>query len=595
MYINMENISQIAVSNDLSEEEYIATLTDEELKSYTEDSEYINSFTDEEFESYMKEEDCTSLTGIINNYTKCLVESPWRHRRFDDLFTMLEEGKESDDNIVDRDSQIKYYDLLATQVSKLYKISPEFLEYQKLIFPACFINNWGIQDTMREKTKTGVRPVSHIMLTIFCIYILIPFLLRDQYNNIFETQLNLFQKFTLCPSWEFPSHEWIASSHFRQQYEESFPYFKKVRTLKKKDDDEVNRLIIPLYQKMVDSLHDLWTKTLHVNPNTTHLFGYIQLPNHSFAYCMKKNGSCEFFDANGDYVNPNREEQDDKTTKSRYPCSNLTPINILRINFNLLRLGNTLNPDPSHFNMEFQCFIHVLVSKAMATFKVNNNYFVKGDTLAERWPIEINKTTINHQGSCGMWTLFYLFLKVWLWVKEPPTNIRTLQTIFTEFSTKSQENSCYYVVPREENTEEVQRYCSEDIGPVFWFALWKAFRSCVSNKNEIYPNTFLDCIFEPTLDYLHYPYSPQIDPGVAFSREFCVILELLPEDLKNSFECDDIKSKGTFYPLESTKGDRCVGPCELKNRIWYHYMYPWNPCTCKTVKGWGYCNPDYCS
>jgi len=30
MYINMENISQIAVSNDLSEEEYIATLTDED-------------------------------------------------------------------------------------------------------------------------------------------------------------------------------------------------------------------------------------------------------------------------------------------------------------------------------------------------------------------------------------------------------------------------------------------------------------------------------------------------------------------------------------------------------------------------------------
>ena len=115
----------------------------------------------------MKEEDCTSLTGIINNYTKCLVEAPWRHHRFDDLFTMLEleEGKESDNNVVDRDS----HNLLATQVSKIYSTntSPESLVYQKLNFPACFINNWDIQNTMRIKTEIGVKPVSHILLTIF--------------------------------------------------------------------------------------------------------------------------------------------------------------------------------------------------------------------------------------------------------------------------------------------------------------------------------------------------------------------------------------------------------------------------------------------
>ncbi len=71
--------------------------------------------------------ECTSLMGIINNYTECLVEAPCRHHRFDDLFTMLEleEGKESDNNVVDRDS----HNLLATQVSKIYSTntSPESL------------------------------------------------------------------------------------------------------------------------------------------------------------------------------------------------------------------------------------------------------------------------------------------------------------------------------------------------------------------------------------------------------------------------------------------------------------------------------------
>ncbi len=201
-----------------------------------------------------------------------------------------------------------------------------------------------------------------------------------------------------------------------------------------------------------------------------------------------------------------------------------------------------------------------------------------------------------------MWSLFYFFLKV-VFCRIDRDQIQfggdqsrfgslDLQAIFSKFSAIQSETACY-MVPRPNPDERFEMYCSGDLARVFWFALSKAFRSCISSEmhsygekigKEKYTPSILDCVLETEQDTYY------VNPGIAFRREMCVVRKLLPPIVWDAFNCVNVIPSSGFYLLKSRGGHDCISPCELLPE-----EEEKGGCTCETAGGWDYCNQDECS
>ena len=236
------------------------------------------------------------------------------------------------------------------------------------------------------------------------------------------------------------------------------------------------------------------------------------------------------------------------------------------------RIKIYLKTDPKFANELVIPISHLIISLAMSTFKTTPNagFFVGGGhSIEQRWPVSVNRSPLHHGGSCGMWSILYLFLRV-LMVQF---NSIRLQNVFTKLTDEA-DYECLYKAPHEypsdlnsprpmddekepptHNSAEV--FCSGDIGRVFWFSLFKAFQACVGNQPAS-PRFFLQCAVDA-----------DPNPGVLFVNYFCVIRDLLPEDVTKTLGCESTpKMTQEFYPLV----DR-----ELVIRRWAELFLQENP------------------
>ena len=216
------------------------------------------------------------------------------------------------------------------------------------------------------------------------------------------------------------------------------------------------------------------------------------------------------------------------------------------------RIKIYLKTDPKFANELVIPISHLIISLAMSTFKTTPNagFFVGGGhSIEQRWPVSVNRSPLHHGGSCGMWSILYLFLRV-LMVQF---NSIRLQNVFTKLTDEA-DYECLYKAPhkypnnlnfprpmddeKESPTHSVEAFCSGDIGRVFWFALFKAFQACVGTQPAS-PRFFFQCAGDA-----------DPNPGVLFINYFCVIRDLLPKDVTKHLGCESSEMPQEFYPID---------------------------------------------
>jgi len=288
---------------------------------------------------------------------------------------------------------------------------------------------------------------------------------------------------------------------------------------------------------------------------------------------MGKNGICEIFDSNGvespfqterkneshwNFLmalgNPTswREDLQKKEGEGKkQPQKSKIEIIKSSVNDAETRIKIYLKTDPKFANELVIPISHLIISLAMSTFKTTPNagFFVGGGhSIEQRWPVSVNRSPLHHGGSCGMWSILYLFLRV-LMVQF---NSIRLQNVFTKLTDEA-DYECLYKAPhkypnnlnfprpmddeKESPTHSVEAFCSGDIGRVFWFALFKAFQACVGTQPAS-PRFFFQCAGDA-----------DPNPGVLFINYFCVIRDLLPKDVTKHLGCESSEMPQEFYSI----------------------------------------------
>ena len=414
-------------------------------------------------------------------------------------FKLIEPAHITGSNIEYRSKQIAYYNSLIDEECNKLNRDPA-------VTTTCFVQNWNEQNFMKLGTQDCGTNRNAIMVAVFSIYTLIPFILVNQNSQrdsceeyeckwadrrtpvcpegcycagencatpfqekVIYEQERLFHEFTLCPTWAFPTSFFLNFIDRKEYTEEE----KKI--------PDIFGGIDSIYGPIIASLHTIWRNALNKNPDTIHLFGLCRFPGHVISYCLGKNGLCEIFDSNGSANLLQQPDRDD----------------VIEVLKNALREQEELIKECKLLNLKCDSLvapiIHQILSLAMATFRdTPNTFFVRGGRLSQRWPVVINKSPLHHGGSCGMWSVLYLFLRT---LMAQFDSIR-LQNVFTKL-TDENNFKCLYIAPFEdlfvpvgENScdlvdKKIEVFCSRDIGRVFWFSLSKAFQYCVGTKPAV--------------------------------------------------------------------------------------------------------------
>lgn len=490
----------------------------------------------------------TDKSFFIKNYKTCTDQCV---HRFETLIDPSEQTSSSFSSY--RSKQIDYYDFLVERECNLAKTwTVEVGEKNR----TCFVNGWDEHAFLKLRTQDCGLTNNISLVTLFNMYTLIPYIRSSQINplnlDLFVRveQEKLLREFTLCPTWPFPAELFLNLL---------FQKGRKRRETEEKDETEGG--FDEIYNPIISSLHTLWKNTLSKNPDTEYLCGNIVVPGHVISYCMGKTGMREIFDSNG---TPN-------TFLSRKKIHNYKKKPQLEIvTSRVIELENKIidhilhNPNlnlPNEISgLYFTPLILTIISLAMFSFNPQNvGFFVEEDhPLSLRWPVSVNRKPLQHEGSCAMWCIFYLFLRV-LMVKF---DSRALQNVFKKFTEKAY-YKCVYKAPLHPDPPQRKRkpsrkmddddkdpsnlaiapvltnvtLCSGDLGLVFWFALFKAFEACVG-KRPGSPRVFLECIGDA-----------DPNPGVVFINYFCVIRNLLPENVTKTLGCESSEMPQEFYPL----------------------------------------------
>ena len=528
----------------------------------------------------------TDKTFLLDNFPSCIERCSHPFDQVIDPATHI-----TDSTIEYRSKQIEYYNFLVDEECRL-NISVEPVT-------TCFVQNWNEQSFMKLRTQNCETNRNIVLVALFSIYTLIPFILVNQnrqtdscremeckwsdsdtpvcpegcycagencaskssfQEKIIYEQERLFHEFTLCPTWAFPT---IFFLDFIDHGDNTGDDFTIPENLGGIDS---------IYGPIISSLHTMWRNTLNKNPDTSYLFGLYQFPGHIMSYCLGKNGLCEIFDSNGSNNLLEQPDGDNVMEVLKYT---------LRKHENISKVCKLLSLKLKECYNFIVPIIHQILSLAMSTFRdTPNTFFVRGIRLNQRWPVVINKSPLRHGGSCGMWSVLYLFFRA---LMSQFGSIR-LQNVFTKLTDESS-FECLYIAPFKPDFVNVQThssesasenvcnsvdqrmepFCSSDIGRVFWFALFKAFQYCVGTKPAA-PKFFLQCAGDA-----------DTNPGGLFVDNFCVIRDLLPEDVKNSLGCGTEKGSLEFYPPVTSFGRPGFSPVDQVIQYWSELFLQANP------------------
>ncbi len=495
----------------------------------------------------------TDKSFFIENYKTCTDQCV---HRFQTSIDPSEQTSSSSSSY--RSKQIDYYNFLVERECKLAKTwTVEVGEKNR----TCFVNGWDEHAFLKLRTQDCGLTNNIALVALFSMYTLIPYIRVSQISphrldrHPVVKQEELFSEFTLCPTWTFPAELFLNL------------LFQKGRKRETEEKDETEGGFDKIYFRIILALQTHWKNALSKNPGTKYLCGNIAVPGHVISYCMGKNGMREIFDSNGT----------PKTflfqTKKEYKEENQLEIVTSRV----IKLENKIidhilhNPNLNLPNeilgFYFVPLILTIISLAMSSFNpLNGGFFSEEDrslSLKRRWPVSVNRKPLQHDGSCGMWCIFYLFLRV-LMVKF---DSRALQNVFKKFTDEA-DYKCVYKAPlqdqkfflgssqrkrkpprkMDDDDKDPSNFpiapvltnvtlCSGDLGRVFWFSLFKAFEACVGTRPGS-PRVFLECTGDA-----------DPNPGQVFINYFCVIRDLLPDDVTRTLGCKSSEMPQEFYPL----------------------------------------------
>ena len=154
-----------------------------------------------------------------------------------------------------------------------------------------------------------------------------------------------------------------------------------------------------------------------------------------------------------------------------------------------LKLSLAQSDQSKHTFSRITSIVHLITALAMATFEVApGSFFVGEGSLEQRWPVSVNATSLAHGGSCGMWSVLYLFLRALM----PRHDSRRLQAAFARLTDDDAPECLVAAALPDEGGDRFSEVslCSGDLGRVFWFSLFKAFQACVKNRPAA-PRAFL--------------------------------------------------------------------------------------------------------
>ncbi len=233
----------------------------------------------------------TDRPFFISNYSDCLDQCTPR----DALIDLGEQSPISTPSY--RAQQIDYYNFLIERECRLSVTG-------RTTNRTCFVEHWNEQAFMKIKTQGCGVSREVVLVTLFAMYTLTPFILANQTHRpdscdeieskqtalgervcppgcrceqerVLVEQEKVFREFTLCPTWTFPVKFYLSLLKHEAPLDREGP------------DDEVKTPefmgLDPIFTPIITSLHSLWRAALAKNPDTANLCGNFRYPGHVFS------------------------------------------------------------------------------------------------------------------------------------------------------------------------------------------------------------------------------------------------------------------------------------------------------------------------